>query len=330
MAASPFSDDATHPLRELLREGRFRAVVEYFEQEAGVELGSRPDAQLLAATAATRLGDLALATTLATAALRRFRARGDADGQMRAYNLLGAVHFERGRLREAEAYFGEALDLACRLDDSLLAGHAFNNLGSVIGLRGRPGEAVGLYRGALSSYQRAGDRRGTAQTYHNLGLAFRQMAEWQEADKAVTQAVRHAEFVGEASLMALTATGRAELRIDQGDIAVAGQELSRASLLAQRAGDAIGAAEVRRISALLALKQGDADLAAAEAEAARATAESHDSALLLAECAALCALAHRAGGRPAEAERRRDEALAGFAALGAARLAERFEAEWSA
>lgn len=330
MVATPYPDDATHRLRELLREGRFRDAVTWFQTNTRAELRGRPDAQLLAATAAMRVGDLGLATTLATAALGQFRVRGDLDGQMRAYNLLGAAHWERGRLAEAEGYFAEALDLACRLEDSLVAGHACNNLASVVHLRGRPDEAVGIYRAALLSYQRVGDRRGTAQTYHNLSLAFRQMADWQEADTAVTQAVRHAEFVGEASLMALTSTGRAELRIDQGDTAVAAQELRRASALAERAGDPIGGAEVRRIRALLALKEGQPELAASEAEAARTIAETHESALLQAECAAVCAMAHRAAGRAAEAERRRTEALAGFAALGAARLAERFEADWSA
>ena len=114
-----------------------------------------------------------------------------------------------------------ALDLAHRLHDSLMAARAGNNLASLLHLKGRPEEAVGLYRGALSSYLRLGDRRGTAETYHNLGLTFRQLTEFSEAEKAAQQAVRHAEFVGEPGLMALTAGGRAELRIEQGDAAFA-------------------------------------------------------------------------------------------------------------
>ena len=62
-----------------------------------------PDAQLLAATAATRLGEFPLAESLAGQALVKFRARGDADGRMRALNLLGVIRFERGRLGEAES-----------------------------------------------------------------------------------------------------------------------------------------------------------------------------------------------------------------------------------
>ena len=45
----------------------------------------------------------------------QFRARGDADGRMRALNLLGVIRFERGRLGEAEQSLAEALDLATQL-----------------------------------------------------------------------------------------------------------------------------------------------------------------------------------------------------------------------
>jgi hypothetical protein len=198
----------------------------------------------------------------------------------------------------------------------------------VLHLRGRPDEAVGLYRGALLSYQRLGDRRGTAETYHNLGLTYRQMAEYPEAEKAIQQAVRHAEFVGEPSLMALTATGRAELRVDAGEVLLAYPELERAATLAAQADDVVGLAEVRRVRALAALREDRPEAAATEAEAARATAEAHGVALLQAECAAISALAWRRMGDP-RAEARRAEAAAGFTALGASRLLAAFEERWN-
>ena len=328
MTAAPFADDATHELRELVRTGRFRDALDRYRQEEGRPIEPPADARLLAATAATRLGQFADGAALAEQALGRFGARGDLDGKMRALNLLGVLAFERGHLAEAEEYLAEALRLATHLDDSLIAARACNNLASVLHLRGRPDEAVGLYRGALLSYQRVGDRRGTAETYHNLGLTYRQMAEYQEADKAIGQAVRHAEFVGEPSLMALTVTGRAELRVEAGDASVAQPELDRATALAERAGDLVGVAEVGRVRALAALRQGAFELAAREAEAARATAEEHGVALLQAECAALAALAWRGLG-DARAEARRTEAAAGFTALGASQLLSAFEERWN-
>jgi tetratricopeptide (TPR) repeat protein len=323
----PFADDATTQLRELVRTGRFREALDRYRRQEAAPADPPADARLLAATAATRLGQYADGSVLAEQALRRFGVRGDLDGKMRALNLLGVLSFERGHLAEAEEYLSEALRLATHLEDSLIAARACNNLASVLHLRGRPDEAVGLYRGALLSYQRLGDRRGTAETYHNLGLTYRQMAEYPEADRAIGQAVRHAEFVGEPSLMALTTTGRAELRVDVGEISLAYSELERASALADRAGDVVGVAEVGRVRAVAALREGRAEAAALEAETARATAEIHGVALLQAECAAISALAWRALGDP-RAEARRAEAAAGFTALGATRLLATFEEQW--
>jgi tetratricopeptide (TPR) repeat protein len=319
-------DDVTDRLRELVRAGRFREALDAYRREA--DRAGRADTRLLAATAATRLGELDLAEALADEAVRRFAERGDFDGRMRALNLLGVIGFERGELLDAERRLTEALSIAYRLDDSLAAARACNNLASVAHLQGRPDEAVGLYRGALLGYQRLGDRRGTAETYHNLGLAYRQLADFAEAEKAVSQAVRHAESVGEPGLMALTSGGRAELRIDRGDAELALSELDRAARLAEVAGDVIGQAELRRIRALAALRQGRHGDALEEAEAGRRAAEEHGVALLRAECAALAALACRALGRDQPAEERRAEALEVFQGLGASMLMERFEEEW--
>lgn len=330
MVGTPSADDATHQLRELVRTGRFSEALERYRRVEGLPVAPRPDAQLLAATAATRLGEFAVAETLAGEALARFRARGDADGRMRSLNLLGVIRFERGRLEEAEQALAEALDLATRLGDSLTAARACNNLASAIHLRGRPDEAVGLYRGALMAYQRLGDRRGTAEAYHNLGLIYRQLGEWRNAEDATGEALRHAEVVGERGLLALATTGRAELMVERAHLAQAWRELDRAGQWAAAAGDEVGAAEVERVRALAAYKAGDLEAAIAHAESARATALAFDSAILAAESSAVLALAHKRLGRTAEAVERRTEAEAGFRSLGALRLLERLADDWRA
>src|SRR6476661_3539711 len=330
MLPTPFADDATHQLRELVRSGRFGEALEWYGRVEQSPAGRRGDARLLAATAATRLGDFPAAERLAGEALAQFRARGDADGRMRALNLLGVIRFERGRLGEAEQSLAEALNLATQLGDSLTAARACNNLASAIHLRGRPDEAVGLYRGALLAYQRLGDRRGTAEAYHNLGLIYRQLGEWRNAESATDEALRHAEIVGERGLLALATTGRAELMAERSLLAQARPELDRAERLATEAGDEVGRAEVGRVRALVAYKDGDFHGALAAAESALATARAYDSAVLAAECAALLALTLRRLGRTGDAAERREEALAGFDRLGAELLRRRLEEEWGA
>jgi len=329
VTATPSPQVPVSLLRDLVRTGRFQEALDLHRRLATGAPGRRADVQLLAATAATRLGELGAAETLASEALSQFHARGDRDGSMRALNLLGAIQFERGQLELAEHFFGEALRLARQLEDSLLFARACNNLASVANLRGRSGEAASLYRAALLAYQRLGDRRGTAETYHNLGLVYRESREWRHAEQAAAQAVRHAELAGERGLLALAVTGRAEVSAGENQLAVAESELERAERLAAEAGDEIGGAEVRRVRALVALRRNDFEGALENAEHARKVALVHESALLAAECATVAALALRALGRTAEAEERRQESQARLRALGARTLLERFERDWN-
>ncbi len=330
MVTTPSFDELAARLRELVGAGRFSEALAAFRAAPPAVVAHRPDLALLAAAAAMRIGDVEGAGSLASGALAAFRGRGDLDGQMRALNLVGVVAFERGRMAEAEKALAGALRLARELDDVQLAARASNNLASVSHLQGRVPEALDLYRGALASYERLGDRRGAAETYHNLGIAFRQMGDWRAAHDAILEARRHAEVAGAPDLLALVAIGRAELGIETGDEAVATVELERAGQLAVEAEDEIGAAEVRRLRALAALRQGRLEVALSEGAAAHREAERCGAALLRAEVAAVLALALLRAGRVAEGEERRREAVEGYRALGAALLESRLEQEWKA
>jgi tetratricopeptide (TPR) repeat protein len=270
---------------------------------------------------------LGAAVPLAEAALERYRARGDRDGRMRAMNLLGAVAFEHGRLADAERAFTEALALAREIGDSLMEARASNNLASIAVLHGRLESALSLYRSALLAYGKHGDRRGTSETYHNLGITFRLMGEWGDSQDAAAEAVRHAELTGERSLLALAVMGRAEIELDRGDLALAGQELERAATLAREADDQMGSAEVARLRAVLAIAEGDHQRGLQLAEDALAVAQRVGSALLEAECIAASAQALRGLRRTADAESRRVAAIDRFQRLGAKRWVEKLERE---
>jgi len=327
MVAPTAEPDLVAILRALTSAGRYREVVTSWLAAPTAE-ARRSEAQLLAATASMRLGDVERAGNLAAEAAEGFRLRADQDGRLRALNLLGAVAFEQGALADAESRFEMARTLARQLGDTLFEAHAANNLASVAHLRGDAVTALSLYRAALLGYQRLGDRRGTAQTYHNLGLAFRELGAWQDADEATVQALRHARLVEDAALAALAVTGRAELDIARGALDVAARELDRAGELAAQVGDQLGIAEVGRVRAVAALQRNDPAAALDEARAAGGMANEQGSALLVAECAAAEALALLRLTRRDEAEEGRRKATDGFARLGATGLAERFSREW--
>jgi len=325
MNLAPDLPDPSRELRQLVGEGRYREALDAHARASTPPGRGRPDIELLAATAATRLGEFGVGVTLAESAVGQFRARADSDGRMRAMNLLGAIAFEQGRLEDAERCFGEALEQARLLDDTQMEAHASNNLASVAHLRNNPDLALSLYRSALLAYQRLGDRRGTAQTHHNLGLAFRQRQDWADAESSALQAVRHAEELGERTLLALAVTGRAELHLDRGELEVARRELTRARRLSAEAGDEVGDAEVDRLEALLALREGRNDAALELAGHGRTIAARLGILQLQAECAGAAAVALRRLQRLDEAGKLSAEAIRIFERLGAGKLREDLE-----
>lgn len=285
---------------------------------------------LQSATAALRRGDVRAASSDGDRAAELFWKRGDADGRMRALNLLGAIAFETGALDRAREHFEGALGLARSLGDVLLAARASNNLASVANLRGDALEALSLYRAALLQYQRLGDRRGAGETCHNLALVFRELGAGADADEASEEALRHAEVAGDRQLQALAVLGRAELDLERPDHERARQGIALGRQLMRDAGDEVGVLEAERLDGLLALREGRLDEAVTVATASADRALALGSRLLEAELAAIAALALRRGGKDALAAMRWGQAVAGFRQLGASGLAGRYERDWAA
>lgn len=328
MDVSIASDDPFRELRALVAAGRFQEAVELYRAAGDPRWRQSPEAQLLAATSATRVGDFRLAAPLAEAAENSFRTSADQDGRMRTTNLLGALAWEQGRLADAEERFGEALSLARDLNDSQMSARASNNLASLAQLGDRPEVAMSLYRSALVSYQRLGDRRGMVETYHNLSLLFRHAARWQDAEEATSQALRLAESLDDPAFIGPVLTGQAELRLATERLELARQDALRARALARQAGDALAGAEADRILALVYLAMGQLEAALQAAGDARAVASRHQSTLLEAEAAAAEARILRALGRAEAADERRAEARRLFTQLGAAKWLQEFDAAW--
>lgn len=303
-------------LRSLLDAGRYPEVLERFPPESLGDAVTRPGMVLGVATAATRLGALEPGELLATRALEAFQQRIDEDGRMRCLNLLGAIAYERGQLELAASRFAASLELSRGLSDLQSWARASNNLASVALQQGRLDESASLYREVTLAYQRLGDRRGLAEAAHNLGVACRELGQFGEAARLGEQAVRHAEVVGDPTLLALMITGQSETAVAEGAVAVAAEGLERAAQLVRTAGDVVGAAEVDRVRAERWLRLGEFSRALATAESARATAEHFGSAQLQAECAALAMRAALQLDQPDEAARYRSEAERLFIDLG--------------
>ena len=312
-----------------MEEGRYGEVLAAYQTHTP-EGADPPALVLTAAAAAARLGDLDLATTLAVAALDRFAAERDRLGWGRALNLLGAIHFERGAIEQADACFGQAVRLARESEDALLTARASNNLGTVADLRGRSDLALSLYRAALLAYQGLNHRRGIAETCHNLGITLARLGALEDARESSRRAVGEAEALGERLLLALSLGGAGERSLQCGDLEHAGRALERAAGLAEEADDAATGAEVARLRAVLSLRREAYQEAYGEADLARVGAERAGNALVRAESLVVQALALRGLERPKEAEVRRAEARAALESLGAVLLQDEFDTAWRA
>ncbi len=136
---------------------------------------------------------------------------GDAHADtIRSLNLLAAIHFDLGRLDEAERYFRIGLD---QLRGIYGEGHIetatmINNIGAVLYSYGRIDEAGRYYQEAYDIRRRDSGTEGmvTIRTKINLGMVREQQGRIEEAETMLREAVaRSARTLDEDNLVRLIA-----------------------------------------------------------------------------------------------------------------------------
>jgi len=321
--------DVEHaPLRSLVQSGRFREALAYYFQSSDSTGSATPQSRLLAAQAAARIGEFEVSARLTASARAAFESADDVDGLLEATNLLGAIAFERGKIRDAEKHFTAVADLAERHGRARFTGRGVNNLGNIASLRGESGAACGYYQRGLEVFEMLGDTRGIAETCHNLALELYKAGAPAVAREANQRAVERAQQLGEAGLIALTLLGRAELRIESGALDDARVDIERAEQLAWDEGNEPHRLEAERLLGVIALRSGDPTEAHRRAALVHARAAEAQFAVLSAEARSLAALALKALGRHTEAVASRDGATVALRSLGAAGHLARLSRDW--
>ncbi len=231
--------------------------------------------------------------------------RGDAAVYRRAVNMLGAAHFELGELAEASAAFA-----ANHAGDALVLGRACNNLGMIANVTGRREEALTQYQLAIPAYQRVGSTAGLAETCHNLAITYRDLGQYDPADRYERRAIGYAREAGNQRLLAMAHVGRGDLSLRRGEAAVAeaGARLGAEQYAAIP--DHLGEADALRLAGAARTALGQFAAARTALDRAVSLAREHASPLIEAE-------ALEARARLAARERRWAEAGADVAvALG--------------
>lgn len=315
-------------LRGLVQSGRFREALAHYFRSADSTGSATPQSRLLAAQAAARIGEFEVSARLTASARAAFESAEDVDGLLEATNLLGAIAFERGKIKDADKHFAAVADLAERHGRARFTARGANNLGNVASLRGEQGIACGFYQRALEVFEMLGDTRGIAEACHNMALELHRAGAQAPAREANHRAVESARMVGEGSLIALTLLGRAELRIECGALEDAREDIERAERLAWDDGNEPRRLEAERLLAVIALRSGDPAEAHRRAALVQARAAEAQLAVLAAEARSVTALALKALGRHTEAVASRDVATVALRSLGASGHLARLAKDW--
>lgn len=303
--------------------GRHRDVLDALEKLPQPVREGRTRSALLAAEANGRLGNYAEAARWADLAGTLARARGEAHAELRAQNYRGAIALRHGDMADAETHFAAGLEMARALQDHTAEARGLNNLGILANIRGDTEAALANYRLALVAYQQVGHVRGMAETYHNIGISLRDQGNPQAALGAAEEAVRLAMQAGDEQLIALAATGRAELHVMLGDPAFARAELQRAEERYDRIGFHAGLPEVWRVQAAVKRATRDSTAAVALLLKAAALATTFASTDTLADIERDLGVSLAATGDVAGARAARERAARLYRQIGAARAAER-------
>ena len=302
-------------------------------------------------------GDLDGARASYEAALAICRERGDRGGAARALNNLAVVLRNRGELAAARIDYEEAEAIAVETGNRRGAAYAAANVAAILADSGELDHARARLAEALATFRELADPAGTASALASLGGVERRRGELRAASAALEESLAVRRSIGQRAGEAASLAALGQVLLDGGELDAAerrfDEALALARELAQKSAEASSLAGLGELAALrddpaaagsrfaeaLALRRAIGERAGAErlrVALARLDAErSPESAVTAArevlaglpaeapvelEAAARLAWARAelARGRPADARRALEPALAGAARLGRA------------
>ena len=328
MTAPSLSTQQQQTALRLGADGRHAEVLTFLA-DWSPDVERSPQLSLAYGTAHARLGRNTEGLRWVELALHGARRAGDGAIERRALNARGAIALVQGRTDEGADFFTQGLIAACRDNDHAAIGRCANNIGIVANIEGRHAEALSSYAMALAAYEEAGLQIGVAEVNHNLGITKRELGDLEGALAAALRASAAALAAGDVNLGALVLCGRAEIRIERGELVLAGTEALEALELHRTLSDPVQIANDLRVFACVLMHETRHE----EAEAILRDVITQANALgrpqLVAEASRdLSMLLHRAG-RTAEARVAAREAKTIFSGMRAEHELRRLAAfEW--
>ena len=231
------------------------------------------------------------------AALAVARASGDEAGVGHAINMQAAVHWQQGRLEEAERLFIEARASALRAGESKLAAMTSQNLGVIANVHGELPKALQHYEASLTHYRSLGLAKDVWGVLNNLAMLYTDLRRWEAAERAYGEALQIAAALGDLSARVLLEVNLAEMWVAQGRYERAREAFERAMELSREIGDTRFAGEAAKVYGVIERETGDHRKAEEHFAHAVKVAEERQDLLLLAETVRERAELHRRQGR---------------------------------
>jgi hypothetical protein len=214
-------------------------------------------------------GDADAALDCLEAALAVAEAWGDEAAAGHAVNLQAIVHWQTGRLDDAERLYLLARTRALRAGDARLAAMTAQNLGVLANIRGDFEEAQRHYEASLAEYRTLGLTRDVAYGLNNLGLLHTACRQWDAAERALSESAQVCDLAGDVTTRIAVDVNLAELWVAQGEFARAQAAVARALDGAARTGDGASVGQATKLLGVCAREAGD--FAGAEAHLAAPT-----------------------------------------------------------
>ncbi|MEJ2238669.1 MAG: tetratricopeptide repeat protein [Gemmatimonadales bacterium] len=308
--------DPLKQARRAVSTGRFRDAL---SQLTGLEqqFGSSAEWLSLVAMASWRLGDFEESHRIALRALSAYRARGDADGEMRAQNVAAAGAFAVGRLDEARSGFERAQAIALQFRDNLMMARCANNLGNVVYYQAEHAEALRQYSHAASLFEQVGSIRGMAEAWHNAAVVLREEGDLVAARKATDRALDCASRIADPRMLGWTLGGSGETYALEGDLPLGRAMVERALKLAQDNEDRLTEVDCLRILSHIAGEEDRLDEAIDTARKAADLASDLGNPWMIAKAQQQLANVLSAAGPSSEAAEALEAAAQAFDKMGA-------------
>jgi len=210
---------------------------------------------------------------------------GDSSAIGHAINVCGNVHQRQGNLDLAEALYLEARSHAIDAGETRLAAMTAQNLGVISNVRGDHEKALRYYRTSLAEFRTLGAPKEVLAALNNMGMLCTDLERWDDAARALEEAVQIAEALGDIPSRILIEVNRAELAISRADFAAARQSCEVAMSLSSQTQDGFALGEIEKHLGTVAREMGELSAAEEHLEHAQRIAVERRDLLLSAETA---------------------------------------------